>query len=134
MSEIAFLVIIALIFIGPKELPQLARTLGRFLNEMKRTTDSIKDEFTTKHLDPHLLEIKKNISENMDLNIKTDNLNTNQVPISSDSGENGPTYSDPAHRPDFSHLENEQLSLVEIQTTDGSDKKSEIDDQKKRRT
>ncbi|WP_413585799.1 twin-arginine translocase TatA/TatE family subunit [Bdellovibrio sp. HCB274] len=44
MSEILFLGALALIVIGPKELPQLARTLGRFLNELKRTTGELTDE------------------------------------------------------------------------------------------
>ncbi|WP_413576357.1 twin-arginine translocase TatA/TatE family subunit [Bdellovibrio sp. HCB290] len=44
MSEILFLGALALIVIGPKELPQLARTLGRFLNELKRTTGDLTDE------------------------------------------------------------------------------------------
>lgn len=44
MSEIIFLAIFALIVIGPKELPQLARTLGRFLNELKRTSNILQDE------------------------------------------------------------------------------------------
>ncbi|MGZ3769702.1 MAG: Sec-independent protein translocase subunit TatA/TatB [Bdellovibrio sp.] len=44
MSEIIFLAILALIVIGPKELPQLARTLGRFINELKRSTNVLGDE------------------------------------------------------------------------------------------
>ncbi len=44
MSEIIVLVVLGLVLIGPKELPQLARTLGRFLNELKRTTDGIGHE------------------------------------------------------------------------------------------
>ncbi|MEN0057804.1 MAG: twin-arginine translocase TatA/TatE family subunit [Bdellovibrio sp.] len=44
MSEIIFLAILALIVIGPKELPELARTLGRFLNELKRSTNVLSDE------------------------------------------------------------------------------------------
>ncbi len=44
MSEIIFLAILALIVIGPKELPQVARTLGRFLNELKRTTSEFTDD------------------------------------------------------------------------------------------
>ncbi|WP_413582999.1 twin-arginine translocase TatA/TatE family subunit [Bdellovibrio sp. HCB288] len=44
MSELIFLGALALIVIGPKELPQLARTLGRFLNELKRTTGDLTDE------------------------------------------------------------------------------------------
>jgi sec-independent protein translocase protein TatB len=44
MSEIIFLAILALIVIGPKELPQLARTLGRFINELKRSSNILTDE------------------------------------------------------------------------------------------
>jgi sec-independent protein translocase protein TatB len=44
MSEIIFLAILALIVIGPKELPEVARTLGRFLNELKRTTGDFTDD------------------------------------------------------------------------------------------
>jgi sec-independent protein translocase protein TatB len=44
MSEIIFLAALALIVIGPKQLPELARTLGRFLNELKRSTSSLTDE------------------------------------------------------------------------------------------
>lgn len=43
LGEVLFLGIIALIVIGPKQLPELARNLGRFLNELKRATDG----FTT---------------------------------------------------------------------------------------
>lgn len=44
MSEIIFLGILALIVIGPKELPELARTLGRFINELKRSTNILGEE------------------------------------------------------------------------------------------
>ncbi|KYG66666.1 hypothetical protein AZI86_06370 [Bdellovibrio bacteriovorus] len=44
MSEIIFLAILALVVVGPKELPQLARTLGRFLNELKRSSNILTDE------------------------------------------------------------------------------------------
>lgn len=40
-SELVILGIIALLFIGPKELPEIARTIGRFLNELKRTTSDL---------------------------------------------------------------------------------------------
>lgn len=44
MSEIIFLGLLALIVIGPKELPELARTIGRFMNELKRSTNVLGDE------------------------------------------------------------------------------------------
>ncbi|UYL10596.1 twin-arginine translocase TatA/TatE family subunit [Bdellovibrio sp. SKB1291214] len=55
MSEIIFLAILALIVIGPKELPEVARTLGRFLNELKRTTgdftEDLKKQARVDHID-----------------------------------------------------------------------------------
>lgn len=44
MSEIIVLAVLALVVIGPKELPELARTIGRFMNELKRTTNVLSDE------------------------------------------------------------------------------------------
>lgn len=44
MSEIIFLAVLALIVIGPKQLPEVARTLGRFLNELKRSTNDLSSE------------------------------------------------------------------------------------------
>ena len=44
MSEIIFLGVLALPVIGPKELPELARTLGRFINELKRSTNILSDD------------------------------------------------------------------------------------------
>ncbi len=37
-SEILLLGAIALIFIGPKQLPEVARVIARFLNELRRVT------------------------------------------------------------------------------------------------
>ena len=44
MSEIILLGVLALIVIGPKQLPEVARTLGRFINELKRSTEEFTDE------------------------------------------------------------------------------------------
>ena len=44
LSEIIFIAILALIFIGPKQLPEVARTVGRFLNDLKRSTSDLTDE------------------------------------------------------------------------------------------
>lgn len=38
--------IIALIFIGPNQLPEVARTVGRMLNELKRATGDLQETFT----------------------------------------------------------------------------------------
>lgn len=35
--------VIALIFIGPDQIPETARTIGKLLNELRRSTDTLKD-------------------------------------------------------------------------------------------
>ncbi len=37
--------VIILIFVGPKQLPEVARTIARFLNEFKRTTSEFSESF-----------------------------------------------------------------------------------------
>lgn len=66
MSEIIFLGVLALIVIGPKELPQLARTLGRFINELKRSTNVLGDE------------LKQQARVDFDLNSKPRTKHTHQ--------------------------------------------------------
>lgn len=44
-SEIIVLGIIALVFIGPKQLPEVARLVGRLLNEWKRASNEFTDSF-----------------------------------------------------------------------------------------
>jgi Tat protein translocase TatB subunit len=41
LSELLLLAAIALIFIGPKQLPEIARVVARLLNELKRATGDI---------------------------------------------------------------------------------------------
>ncbi len=42
--EILALAVIALVVVGPEKLPGMARNIGRFLNEIKRTTNTISSE------------------------------------------------------------------------------------------
>ncbi|MBO9668227.1 MAG: twin-arginine translocase TatA/TatE family subunit [Bdellovibrio sp.] len=99
MSEIIFLAVLALIVIGPKELPQLARTLGRFLNELKRSTDSLTDELKTQaRIDKiDLFEAPKKAPPKAVVQNHPDTTNpeqlelTEQQPPVSDSKENKPS-------------------------------------------
>jgi Tat protein translocase TatB subunit len=45
MPELLLIMALAIIFIGPKKLPDLARALGRGLAEFKRATDEMKSSF-----------------------------------------------------------------------------------------
>lgn len=44
-SEIMVLAVLGLLLLGPEQLPDMARTLGRFINDLKRSTDGLKEEF-----------------------------------------------------------------------------------------
>lgn len=60
-SEILILAVLGLILLGPDQLPEVARTLGRFFNDLKRSTDEITDEFKKSTMSSHnLLEDIRN--------------------------------------------------------------------------
>lgn len=44
MGEITVILVLALIFIGPKKLPELASGLGRLIREIRKTTNDVKNE------------------------------------------------------------------------------------------
>lgn len=44
MGEILVLAVLGLILIGPDQLPELARTIGRFINDLKRSTEGLTDD------------------------------------------------------------------------------------------
>lgn len=46
-GELLLLAAIALVVVGPKQLPQLARVLGRTLNELKRAASELTSHVTT---------------------------------------------------------------------------------------
>jgi TatA/E family protein of Tat protein translocase len=44
MQDIIVIAVVALIVVGPKKLPEMARTLGRAFTEFKKATEGITDE------------------------------------------------------------------------------------------
>lgn len=66
-TEILAVAVIALIFIGPDDLPKFARTIGRFLNELKRGSDSfvndIKSATDTQDFDRIERDLRRSLDE-----------------------------------------------------------------------
>jgi TatA/E family protein of Tat protein translocase len=62
MSEILVILALALIVIGPKKLPDLARALGRGLAEFRRATDDIqKSIYREVHTPPDATRFQKDL-------------------------------------------------------------------------
>jgi len=51
MPELLVILVVALVVLGPKRLPELARTLGKAMAEFRRSTTEIMDELQTAQLD-----------------------------------------------------------------------------------
>ncbi len=67
MPEVLLILALALIIIGPKKLPDLAKTLGKSLREFKGAAQDFKNsiniETSITDIDPPAEEIQKNIDE-----------------------------------------------------------------------
>jgi TatA/E family protein of Tat protein translocase len=74
MPEMILILAIALIVIGPKKLPDLAKSLGRAMREFKKATNEFKE---TMQIDSELSDVKKaftdindNVKEAADLKLE----------------------------------------------------------------
>ncbi|MDQ7052876.1 MAG: twin-arginine translocase TatA/TatE family subunit [candidate division KSB1 bacterium] len=51
MSELLVLMLLILLLFGPKRIPELARSLGKSLNELRRAAEDVKEELQIDELD-----------------------------------------------------------------------------------
>ncbi|MFQ5851364.1 MAG: Sec-independent protein translocase protein TatB [Candidatus Binatia bacterium] len=72
MPELILILAVALIVLGPRRLPEIARALGRGIAEFRRTTDELKEEFR---------QVEEEIEDEPTLKEKSETLE-NQTPIS----------------------------------------------------
>lgn len=91
MPELILIMAIALIVIGPKKLPDLARSLGRALGEFKKATGELKSSLG---VDEELGDVKHAFDE-MNQDIK-DAVNVNPLqPTDKNTGQTVPDKTDP---------------------------------------
>ncbi|MFC1815421.1 twin-arginine translocase TatA/TatE family subunit [Thermodesulfobacteriota bacterium] len=101
MPEMLLILAIALIVIGPKKLPDLAKSLGRALGEFRRATSELKESI---EIDDGLEDVKRtfddidtDIRESIDLNeTPASKLNDTPPPASSDDETNSKSETKPA--------------------------------------
>lgn len=60
-GEIFIILVVAFIIFGPQKIPEIARILGKGINEMKKATNDIKRE-----IDNEINKVKTNIDDAVD--------------------------------------------------------------------
>ncbi len=63
LPEMIFILLLALVIVGPKKLPEVARQLGKFLAEFKRTSNEFKHQIEAEMLNIELQERAKKAAE-----------------------------------------------------------------------
>ena len=61
MPELIVILVVALIIIGPKKLPDLAKSLGKGLAEFRRATDDVKETFSVEQIKGQVDDLKDSI-------------------------------------------------------------------------
>ncbi len=61
MPELIVILVVALIVIGPKKLPDLAKSLGKGLAEFRRATDDVKDTLNVNQIKDEISDFKDSV-------------------------------------------------------------------------
>jgi len=72
-AEIVVLALLAIIVVGPKDLPKLMRTLGGFMAKVRAMGQEFKDAFDDMDAEDEIAQMRKEIEELRDLG-KIENL------------------------------------------------------------
>jgi sec-independent protein translocase protein TatB len=81
-SEILIILLIALIVLGPKEIPKVARTLGRAMREFQRITDELRHSIDMEIENDEEAKTKppENKTEERKVEVKEDNKSSSLEP------------------------------------------------------
>ncbi len=91
MPEMILILAIALIVIGPKKLPDLARSLGRAMREFRKATNEFKESI---QIDQELSDVKKAFNKVNDGSQRTDQPAGETKPLSEDKEDQSTTKSE----------------------------------------
>ncbi|MBU1276268.1 MAG: Sec-independent protein translocase protein TatB [Proteobacteria bacterium] len=66
MPELLIILVVALIVVGPKKLPDMAKGLGKGLSQFRKAADEIKDEFADNETYQDLKGLNKSFRDTLD--------------------------------------------------------------------
>jgi len=67
-TEILIIAVVAIIVVGPKDLPRMLRTLGRYAGQLRRTAGEFRSQFDDAIRDSELDELRSTLQDTSDLN------------------------------------------------------------------
>ena len=121
MPEMLLLLAIALVVIGPKKLPDLAKSLGRAMREFKKATNELKD---TMQIDSELADVKKafndisdDVKETIDPKIEPDKKSDNQAAPEKPETDQKSETDQKQDDGDFENLKNLKQAFDNMDTT-----------------
>lgn len=83
-TEILIIAVVAIIVVGPKDLPRMLRSLGRYAGQLRRTAGEFRSQFDDAIRESELDELRSTLSDVSDLNpinqIK-DSVNESMAPL-----------------------------------------------------
>jgi TatA/E family protein of Tat protein translocase len=88
MTEILVILAVALIVIGPKKLPDLAKSLGRALGEFRKATTDLKESLI---IDPEIKEGKTSVNSKHRETDTPSNKNPNGDKVPAEDGSDAKT-------------------------------------------
>jgi TatA/E family protein of Tat protein translocase len=128
MPEMILILAIALIVIGPKKLPDRAKSLGRAMREFKKATNEFKE---TIQLEGELSEVKetfKDISDEVkdavDLNLKPEKQKADKIEADDEKNEKKDSQRE-SESDDFANLKNLKKEFDNLDTHTGTSQKDE---------
>jgi Tat protein translocase TatB subunit len=66
MPELLIILVVALIVVGPKKLPDMAKSLGKGLSQFRKAADEIKEEFADNETYQDIKGLNKSFRETLD--------------------------------------------------------------------
>jgi TatA/E family protein of Tat protein translocase len=130
MPELILILVVALIVIGPKKLPDLAKSLGKAMGEFKKATNEIKDSM---QLDSGIQEVKTSF-EDLEKELKKpvenagSTASTEIAPGAQDSGEETAAQEDADTLAESGGSSDPELSEAELEEYASSEKIPDTDE------